>query len=106
MLVLCDHERAGATLPADLTGVIDQQSGSAHAMLDALVAAPGDRPARADAGHRQDRRRRAGHPAGVPRRGCPTATLADKLRVEPLAGLDDPAAAWSDRGRAATGSAW
>ena len=40
MLVLCDHERAGATLPADLTGVIDQQAGSAHAMLDALVAAP------------------------------------------------------------------
>ena len=40
MLVLCDHERAGATLPADLTGVIDQQAGSAHAMLSALVAAP------------------------------------------------------------------
>jgi hypothetical protein len=38
MLVLCDHERAGATLPADLTGVIDQQAGSAHAMLAALVA--------------------------------------------------------------------
>jgi superfamily II DNA or RNA helicase len=40
MLVLCDHERAGATLPADLTGVIDQQAGSAHAMLAALVEAP------------------------------------------------------------------
>ena len=40
MLVLCDHERAGATLPADLTGVIDQQAGSAHSMLEALVAAP------------------------------------------------------------------
>jgi len=40
MLVLCDHERAGATLPADLNGVIDQQAGSAHAMLEALVAAP------------------------------------------------------------------
>ncbi len=40
MLVLCDHERAGATLPADLTGVIDQQAGSAHAMLAALVGAP------------------------------------------------------------------
>ena len=37
MLVLCDHERAGATLPADLSGVIDQQAGSAHAMLAALV---------------------------------------------------------------------
>ncbi len=40
MLVLCDHERAGATLPADLTGVIDQQAGSAHAMIAALLAAP------------------------------------------------------------------
>ena len=40
MLVLCDHERAGATLPADLDGVIDQQAGSAHAVLTALVAAP------------------------------------------------------------------
>ncbi|WP_329705899.1 DEAD/DEAH box helicase family protein [Nocardioides sp.] len=40
MLVLCDHERAGATLPADLSGVIDQQAGSAHAMLAALVGAP------------------------------------------------------------------
>jgi hypothetical protein len=40
MLVLTDHERAGATLPADLTGVIDQQAGSAHAVLAALVAAP------------------------------------------------------------------
>ncbi|QIG43692.1 DEAD/DEAH box helicase [Nocardioides anomalus] len=40
MLVLTDHERAGATLPADLTGVLDQQAGSAHAVLAALVAAP------------------------------------------------------------------
>lgn len=40
MLVLCDHERASATLPSGLVGVIDQQSGSAHAMLTALVADP------------------------------------------------------------------
>ncbi|WP_337191440.1 DEAD/DEAH box helicase family protein [Nocardioides flavescens] len=40
MLVLCDHERAGATLPADLTGVLDQQAGSAVAVLAALVASP------------------------------------------------------------------
>jgi superfamily II DNA or RNA helicase len=40
-LVLCDHERASATLPADLLGVIDQQSGSAHAVLMGLVADPG-----------------------------------------------------------------
>jgi superfamily II DNA or RNA helicase len=39
-LVLCDHERAGATLPADLDGVLDQQSGSAYAVLAALVADP------------------------------------------------------------------
>ncbi len=39
-LVLCDHERASATLPADLQGVIDQQSGSAHSVLIGLVADP------------------------------------------------------------------
>ena len=39
-LVLCDHERASATLPADLRGVIDQQSGSAYAVLAGLVAEP------------------------------------------------------------------
>lgn len=38
LLVLCDHERATATLPADLDGVIDQEAGSAHAVLDAVVA--------------------------------------------------------------------
>ncbi len=37
-LVLCDHERASATLPADLQGVIDQQSGSAYSVLVGLVA--------------------------------------------------------------------
>jgi len=41
MLVLCDHERASATLPVDLRGVIDQQSGSAHAVLTALLADAG-----------------------------------------------------------------
>ena len=41
MLVLCDHERAGATLPADLVGVIDAQAGSAVAVLVALLADPG-----------------------------------------------------------------
>ncbi len=39
-LVLCDHERASATLPADLRGVLDQQSGSAHSVLAGLVADP------------------------------------------------------------------
>ncbi len=38
MLVLCDHEVAGATLPADLDGVIAQQAGSARAVLAALLA--------------------------------------------------------------------
>ncbi|MGI8645895.1 MAG: DEAD/DEAH box helicase [Nocardioides sp.] len=40
MLVLCDHERASATLPIDLRGVLDQESGSAHAVLAALLADP------------------------------------------------------------------
>lgn len=40
MLVLCDHERASATLPADLTGVLAQQSGSALAVLESLVRDP------------------------------------------------------------------
>lgn len=39
-LVLCDHERAGATLPARLREVMDAESGSAWRMLAALVADP------------------------------------------------------------------
>lgn len=46
MLVLCDHERASATLPADLHGVLDRQAGSAWAMLEALVADPMTAPLR------------------------------------------------------------
>lgn len=37
-LVVCDHERAMATLPARLTGVIDEQAGSARLVLDELIA--------------------------------------------------------------------
>lgn len=40
LLVLCDHEQAGATLPADLVGVIDAQAGSARAVLTALRESP------------------------------------------------------------------
>ena len=40
MLVLCDHERASSTLPTGLQGVLDQQSGSAYATLEALIADP------------------------------------------------------------------
>lgn len=40
LLVLCDHERASATLPVDLRGVLDRESGSAHAVLSALVRDP------------------------------------------------------------------
>lgn len=40
MLVLCDHERATATLPADLTGVLRREAGSALALLEQLVADP------------------------------------------------------------------
>ena len=40
VLVLCDHERASATLPTGLQGVLDVQSGSALAAVEALVADP------------------------------------------------------------------
>ena len=40
MLVLCDHERAAATLPVALEGVLDVQAGAALAMLRLLVADP------------------------------------------------------------------
>lgn len=36
-VVLCDHERATATLPARLTGVLDEQAGSARLVLRELV---------------------------------------------------------------------
>ncbi|MFI6902236.1 DEAD/DEAH box helicase family protein [Nonomuraea sp. NPDC050394] len=39
-LVLCDHERATATLPARLTGVLDEQAGSARLVLETLAADP------------------------------------------------------------------
>ncbi|MFC4785253.1 DEAD/DEAH box helicase [Nocardioides sp. MAHUQ-72] len=41
MLVLCDHERASALLPADLDRVMDAQSGSAVAVVAGLVADAG-----------------------------------------------------------------
>ena len=85
MLVLCDHERAGATLPADLTGVLDQQSGSAHAMLGALVEG-------AETGPLAPMLVTGKTVAGAPgtllafQQWLPDRTLAEKLRVEPLAG--------------------
>lgn len=39
-LVLCDHERASATLPARLVGVLDADAGSARLMLENLLADP------------------------------------------------------------------
>jgi len=39
-LVLCDHERATATLPARLTGVLDPQAGSAWLLLENMAADP------------------------------------------------------------------
>lgn len=41
VLVLCDHERAGAVLPVDLEGVLPREAGSAVATLEALLAEPG-----------------------------------------------------------------
>lgn len=40
LLVLCDHERASATLPTGLQGVLDAQSGSAYATVESLLADP------------------------------------------------------------------
>ena len=85
MLVLCDHERAGATLPADLTGVIDQQAGSAHAMLEALVAAPETsvlNPMLVTG------KTVAGAAATLTAflASLPDRALADSLRIEPLGG--------------------
>lgn len=40
MLVVCDHEAASATLPADLTEVVAQRAGSARAALAHLMADP------------------------------------------------------------------
>ncbi|MEV6107423.1 DEAD/DEAH box helicase family protein [Streptomyces sp. NPDC051940] len=37
-VVLCDHERATATLPARLTGVLDEEAGSARLVLGELAA--------------------------------------------------------------------
>ncbi|MFI6480309.1 DEAD/DEAH box helicase family protein [Nonomuraea sp. NPDC050663] len=37
-LVVCDHERATATLPARLAGALDEQAGSARLVLETLVA--------------------------------------------------------------------
>ncbi|MDG4866367.1 hypothetical protein P8605_50260, partial [Streptomyces sp. T-3] len=37
-VVLCDHERATAVLPARLHGVLDEQAGSAQLVLRELVA--------------------------------------------------------------------
>jgi superfamily II DNA or RNA helicase len=42
MLVLCDHEQATATLPADLEGVLSQQAGSARLALEHLQDARPD----------------------------------------------------------------
>lgn len=39
-VVVCDHERATATLPAALDGVLDQEAGSARLVLDQLAADP------------------------------------------------------------------
>jgi len=40
VLVLCDHERASATVPVALDGVLDAEAGSAIAALEALLTDP------------------------------------------------------------------
>lgn len=41
MLVICDFERASATVPAGLEGVLDAQEGSARGVLDRMIAQGG-----------------------------------------------------------------
>lgn len=41
VLVLCDHERASATVPVSLDGVLDAGAGSALAALDTFLGDPG-----------------------------------------------------------------
>lgn len=43
-VVVCDHERATATLPSGLAGVLDSQAGSARLVLTELVADPRTAP--------------------------------------------------------------
>lgn len=43
-VVMCDYERATATLPSRLEGVLDAQAGSARLVLAGLVADPRTRP--------------------------------------------------------------
>ena len=65
MLVLCDHEQATATLPADLDGVLSQEAGSARLALRHLEdALPAPAPR---ARHRPDRRRVARDAEGTAR---------------------------------------
>lgn len=44
LLVLCDHERAAATLPATLHGVLSAEAGSARLMLESLLRDPRTEP--------------------------------------------------------------
>jgi superfamily II DNA or RNA helicase len=108
MLVLCDHERTGATLPADLTGVLDQQAGSAVAALAALVAAPDTAPL---APLLVTGTTVAGAPGTVDalRDWLPDRDLAATLRVEPLegaTGLVQLAGPWTSRRWVPLVTAW
>ena len=101
MLVLCDHERASATLPVDLRGVLDREAGSAHAVLAALLQDDATAALRPAAGHRADGGRGAGHPGGparVRRQSMPQ--LARGRRSIRRSRASPP---WWVRGRAATG---
>ena len=59
-LVLCDHERAGARLPARLHGVLDAEAGSAWLIARQPRRRRAHPRAGPDARHRQDGRRRTG----------------------------------------------
>ena len=74
----CSATTSGPARPCPPTspGCIDQQAGSAHAMLDGPGRRAGDRRARTHAGDRADRRRGRRHAAGVPATWLPDRDLA------------------------------
>ena len=103
-LVLCDHERATATLPARLVGVLDAEAGSARLVLERLVADQRTAARVADARHGSDRPRPQRRPRGRSRPGRRLQRAGFALDPCPRAPTG-----WSSSpadGRAGCGSGW
>lgn len=99
-LVLCDYERASATLPARLVGVIGTDEGSARAALAALVADP--TTAALDPVLVSGRAVACSRPTAarlVPwlRRADPELTIADVEQLVDARDVVDLEATWSSR---------